>query len=503
MKIEEAQRAPEKTSARGPNITALSAARAIWDWLWHFFSNVKVALILILVVTGLTLVGTLLVQVPADVAVDPGQHAAWLANVRTKFGVWTTFLDRTQMFGVFRSIWFKVSLDLLIVSIAVCSLNRWKGIWRLMSKPRLKFPESYYSRGANMATVQFETKDAHVAAEAFRKAAKKQGYGVLEQSEGQDSVYLYGDKNRFGQLGTYLMHLSIILLLIGVVVGGTLGFRNSAFMIPEGSTREVGYGTGLSVELVDFTDIYYVEGPPKDFFSDVIIYDKGVEVKKGTVRVNEPVGYKGIRLHQSFFGTAATMEVKDATGTVLFNDGVPLGWSTGKKPYERPLGVFSIPDQSLTAYVVGPVKSRSADPLIGSGQMRVEVYGPDGRAPLATGILTQGQPAALNGLTFTFQREGEFTGLQVVKDPGGNIVWLASTLMVVGLAGVFYFPHRRMWAYCRTTASGTCELSMRAMSRKDLMFHNEFKSLSKEIEKAANPAPGQKKSARADGRQAG
>ena len=484
MAIEEAKKTQARPKGKSSNAPVL-AAKGVWDWLWHFFSNVKVALILILVLTGLTLVGTLLVQVPGDVASDPAQHAQWLGSIRGKFGVWTTFLDKLQLFNVFHSIWFKGSLYLLVINIAVCSLNRWKGIWTPISKPRLKFPDSYYTRGVNTATIRIDAKNVQSAADVFRKTSKKHGFRILEQAEGDSKVFFYADRNRFGQLGTYLFHLSIILLLIGVGVGGALGFRNNSFMVPEGSVRDVGYGTNLSVKLLTFTDEYYVEGPPKDFRSEVVVYAKGVEVKRGTIRVNQPLNVKGVRFHQSFFGTAASMQVQHTKGQVLFNDGLPMGWGIGTAPYERPMGMFSLPQQGETVYVIGPAKTREADPMIGSGQMRLEVYGPDQSRPLASSNVTQGQAITLNGLTFTFQREEAFTGLQVVKDPGGNIVWLASTLLVLGLIGVFYFPHRRVWAFCKTTATGTCEVAVRAVSRRDVTFNNEFKDFTKEVERAA------------------
>ena len=82
------------------------------------------------------------------------------------------------------------------------------------------------------------------------------------------------------------------------------------------------------MELDHFTDEYYLEGPPKDYSSELIIYDNGVEVKRGTVRVNSPMSYKGISFHQAFFGQTAVMDVKDETGASIFSAGVPLAWQT-------------------------------------------------------------------------------------------------------------------------------------------------------------------------------
>jgi cytochrome c biogenesis protein ResB len=45
--------------------------------------------------------------------------------------------------------------------------------------------------------------------------------------------------------------------------------------------------------------------------------------------------------------------------------------------------------------------------------------------------LTQGTEQEVAGLNFKFVREGWFTGLSIVKDPGVNIIWVASGLMIL------------------------------------------------------------------------
>ena len=38
-----------------------------------------------------------------------------------------------------------------------------------------------------------------------------------------------------------------------------------------------------------------------------------------------------------------------------------------------------------------------------------------------------------------------YTGLQVAKDPGVEIVWLGCFLMVIGIYIAFFMSHRRIW----------------------------------------------------------
>ena len=41
--------------------------------------------------------------------------------------------------------------------------------------------------------------------------------------------------------------------------------------------------------------------------------------------------------------------------------------------------------------------------------------------------------------------ERMYTGLQVAKDPGVEIVWLGCLLMVFGIYAAFFMSHRRIW----------------------------------------------------------
>ena len=38
-----------------------------------------------------------------------------------------------------------------------------------------------------------------------------------------------------------------------------------------------------------------------------------------------------------------------------------------------------------------------------------------------------------------------YTGLQVAKDPGVEIVWFGCILMMIGVYAAFFLSHRRIW----------------------------------------------------------
>lgn len=461
--------------------TGIQARARMWEIdiigrIWRFFTSVRLALVLILMIAAAVLAGTLLDQAPGSVIADSSAYDAWLEQARGKYGFWTDVFARLQLFNVFHTLWFRVLIGLLTANIIVCSINRWKGIWITAFRTRTRMGDAFFQHARYNAAMTARMPAAE-AAQRARRALSRAHYRVVTQPE-DGAVAIYADRYRLSRFGTYLSHLSIVLILAGTVIGGLWGFHDDAFIVAEGTTRDVGRGTGLSVELVEFTDEYDVQGPPKDFRSEIVIFKDGQEVKRGTVRVNSPMSYDGVRFFQSFFGQTAVMDVKDASGNVLFHDSVPLAWVT--RDGNRPIGSFMLPDQNLAVYVIGP-QTGEIDAMVPAGEMRVEMY-TQGSGTLATSQnLTQGTPAEMAGLDVTFVRESRFTGLQVAKDPGVKIIWIAAALMIVGLAMMFYFPSKRVWAICKDSPDGTTEVRMATTAERDFSQAKDFKTLSERV----------------------
>jgi cytochrome c biogenesis protein ResB len=51
----------------------------------------------------------------------------------------------------------------------------------------------------------------------------------------------------------------------------------------------------------------------------------------------------------------------------------------------------------------------------------------------------------VQGLEYTYLGQREFAGITVRRDPGSTIIWVATGVLLVGLALTFYLPRRRLW----------------------------------------------------------
>jgi cytochrome c biogenesis protein len=413
------------------------------DWLWRLFSSVKLALSLILVIGAMSLFGALKPEV-----------------------------------DVFHSWVFLLAGTLLMISVMVCSLNRWKSIRYSIHGGQVKQSEKFFATG-NRTEIKAVPLSPGDSSGALKRVLQKLGYRVRETSE-KESVYIAADKNRYFRLGTYVSHLSLVLFVLAYLLGGYMGFRDTNFAVAEGMVRDVGHNTGLSLELISFTDEYYPDGMPKDYRSQVVIYDNGQEVKQGLIRVNHPLVYKGTRFYQSYFGTAVQLTIS-ASGQEMFDGAIALDQVSVSQGIQRNAGAIGSPDGMMIS-VFG--SGGGTDMMIPPGNLAVQLSQND--TPVAMDLVEQGVPVDIGGLTFLYSGDSVFSGFQVSSDPTNSLIWIASVLFLVGLAMVFYFPYRQVWALSQVAKSGNSRILIRAGTGTGTASASVIEKLSREMEKELN-----------------
>jgi len=444
------------------------------DRLWSVLTSMRLALVLILVLAALALAGTILVQAPPGVVADPEARSEWLNQVRPKYGGWTGVFDALGLFAVFESIWFRLVAAALTASTLACSIRRLPGIVMTATRPHVDVADAFFEHAPHREAVILREGPA-AARRRVEATLRSHRYRVIV---GSDGATFYADRFRWVPLAGLVGHLALVVIVVGALVGATFGFRDPDFVIAEGTTAAVPGTPGMSVELLSFRDSYYANtGAPSDYASELVLYRDGAEVARQTVRVNDPLRYDGTSFYQSFYGPAASVRVADEAGTSLFAGGVPLAWSTNEG--NRRVGTFTIPERDLTVWVVGT--GGPADLVVRPGQMRVEVYRNDGSAtPVDAVSLDPNKPAVIEGLSFTFDRELQFSGLSIARDPGTPIVWLGCTLLFFGFVIRFTVPHRRIWIRIGRQG-GHSRVAFASVGRGDVSLGAEYARLIEDI----------------------
>ncbi len=290
--------------------------------VWRLLTSVRFAIGLITFLALASLIGVVIPQAPAGMRDNPVAMDVWLDSKRDTFGFATEAMDRLGLFTVFDSPWFIASLGLLVVTVSVCTANRFLPTWRNVFRPPLRVPDAFFERSKNRRSLPAGAGVAQLAAE-LRRAR----YRVVETREG-GVTYLFADRFAWAQLATFVSHLALILFLAGGLVSMVTGFEENLF-IAEGTTQPVfpvSHERQIQVEAQDVVGLFDAAGRPEDFRSTLVIYENGVEVARGDATVNDPLKYGGYRFHQAMFEpNGAALRVRDAaTGRTVYAETLAL-----------------------------------------------------------------------------------------------------------------------------------------------------------------------------------
>ncbi|MDP2950244.1 MAG: cytochrome c biogenesis protein ResB, partial [Chloroflexota bacterium] len=179
---------------------------------WRLLTNVRWAIALIGFLALASLLGVLLPQIPGSLGGDSAAVSAWLESQRGRYGVFTDALYRLGLFDIFHARWFAISLGLLVVSVSVCTANRFPPIWRTIRRPQKRVPDTYFERAHHRVAF-----GAPADAAALEAVLRRRHYRVERVREGE-ATYLFADRFAWAQLGTFVSHLALILFLAGALV---------------------------------------------------------------------------------------------------------------------------------------------------------------------------------------------------------------------------------------------------------------------------------------------
>jgi len=75
-----------------------------------------------------------------------------------------------------------------------------------------------------------------------------------------------------------------------------------------------------------------------------------------------------------------------------------------------------------------------------------------------------------------------YTGLQLAEDPGMNVVWVGSAILVFGLCIMLYISHRKVWVVLEPASKGVRIRVAGLSNRNTMAFEGEFNAFLRELE---------------------
>jgi cytochrome c biogenesis protein len=449
--------------------------------IWKFFSSVKLTVALLIMLAGVSIIGT----------VVPQQEGA-VEYARSLSPQMLRIYSALDLFDMYHSLWFRLMMGFLALNLIICSLDRFPGAMkRFRALPRPDRDKPYKNLSARYTfRAQAGVTDASSSVARLLEGSFKR----IQKHITRDTHYFYGDKGRFSHFGVYFVHLSVLLILVGALAGSFFGFE-AYVNIQEG--EKTGIVTlrkkmtplklGFEVRLDQFFVDFYETGAPKEYRSELTFIEKGKEVKKGSLLVNHPIQFRGITFYQSSYGKVP------GKGVHLKITRNAEGREKKKFVVERDKAV-SLPGgegQFQVVHVRGDIMNMGPAVLIAVRPKNGEVKQfwifqnyeiAKKRLPKPMLRSPKFDPSSFKPYTFFLDGVdmGYYSGLQVNRDPGVPLVWAGCFLMVAGFFVTFFTSHIRTWVRISSEKGEAVRISIAGRSNKNPV------GLERELERLTN-----------------
>ncbi|MFF7406489.1 cytochrome c biogenesis protein ResB [Streptomyces murinus] len=481
-------------------------------WFWRQLTSMRIALLLLLMLSLAAIPGSLIPQSGADInkVADFQQAHKTLAPIYDKLG----------LFHVYSSVWFSAIYILLFISLIGCIVPRaWQFIGQLRGRPpgapkRLTRLPAY--------TTWRTTAEPEEVRAAALKLLKRRRFRA--HTEG-DAVT--AEKGYLRELGNLVFHIALIVLLVSFAWGqmyksdGTKlmvegdGFSNALPMYDDMKSGSLFRSDDLvpfSFDLKKFTGTYESSGPNRGTprtFQATIDYSVGAYGKRKTttIKVNEPLHIGDSKVYLVSHGYAPVVTVRDGKGKVVYQDAVPLlpldgnvtsnGVVKVMDGYKDPQGkseqlgfqAFFVPTFDPKSGTMMSQFPALLNPLLAvnayHGDLGVDAGIPqsvyqldtshmkafkDGKGQLLKKLLKPGDTMKLpNGAgSITFEKDvKQWAGFEIVQEPGSIWALTGALAAIFGLAASLFIQRRRVWVRAVRGADGVTVVEMAGLGRSE------------------------------------
>lgn len=383
--------------------------------------------------------------------------------------------------GVYHSVWFTALLGLMAFDVVACKLrkgaplihgvpqrNEERSVHRLFSSSRFR---------ETVSTIL----PPPVAETAVRDWLGDIGVGfrvvAVRTGDREHATGFFAAKHRLQRWGDLILHVSIVIVLAGGLMGALYGF-DEMLPIPVGQTVRLKHRP-VDVTLDDFDIEYYRSGEVSRYTSQLTVRENGAVLGRKRVRVNDPLDIDRLRFYQASWGItpnfrSAVLRLGGRDVVVRPGEPVRLGGSLSVRA-----------NHIVPTFEITP-----------EGRVHVADYHGNNPA-LQLDFLEDGQPKASLWILYrrpeAYRIDGDrvvraapppfqwvafdpvlFSGIQVGYDPGAPLFWFGAILLMAGLCGHFYLHLRRLRVVILPKDGGSEILIGGWNSRTPVDFESEF-----------------------------
>ena len=263
---------------------------------FRFVADLRFSIFILLLISFFSIAGTVIEQ---DQSIEIYKENYPFTNPVFGFLTW----DRILLFGfdhMYKTWWFFLLIFLFGLSLISCTFLQQLPSLKIARRCQFFRKKSQFDRLKNFTTLN------NLKSLSFNKILsriKKGQYSIFQQ---KNIVYCY--KGLTGRIAPILVHLSMILVLVGTIIGSLFGFKAQE-MVPKTENFHIqnvltnGQLTiipSTSSRINDFWITYTKNKSVSQFYSDIsILNSQGNETQRKTISVNYPLIYNNIYYYQT------------------------------------------------------------------------------------------------------------------------------------------------------------------------------------------------------------
>ena len=498
----------EESAASMPAMGVIGWAR----WFWRQLTSMRVALILLFLLSLGAIPGSLIPQNSVD--------ELKVQTFKEAHTTVTPIYEKLQLFDVYSSVWFSAIYILLFISLIGCIVPRtWQFVGQLRGRPP-------GAPGRLTRLPAYTTWRTEAEPEQVREAA----LGLLKGRRFRAHVVgnaVAAEKGYLRETGNLVFHIALIVMLVAFATGQLFKSEGGKLIVEGGGfantlTQYDDFKSGSQFSTEDlepfgftldkFTGTYEKNGPQRGTprtFEAAVSYAEGTGPdKKAVIRVNEPLRVGESKVYLIAHGYAPVVTVRDGRGKVVMREAVPLLpidnniTSTGavkvmdgyrdKNGKKEQLGfqAFFVP----TFAGAGKGSMFSQFPALDfpvmaitgfHGDLRVNSGLPQNVYQLDKSKMTQFKDKDGNKLaqrllpgetmtlpdgagSITFEKDvKEWASFQISQQPGNGLALAGAIAAIAGLSGSLFIQRRRVWVRAVQGKDGVTVVEMAGLGRSE------------------------------------
>ena len=453
--------------------------------IWKFFTSVKLTIVLLLTLAATSIIGTLIPQNES-----PARYVQAFGEPLYRL------FDILDLFDMYHSWWFQLLVLLLTLNVVICSLDRLSATWKIVFVKNPRFNLTRFRDLKNKVQLNHPQPVDTVIDLVDQILTRSFGYRRQEKTD--DGIVFFAERWRWTRLGVYVVHTSVVLLLIGSLIGSLFGFEGyvniaegeAAGTIQLRNTNKP-FPLGFEIRCDDFNVSFYNTGMPKEFRSSLTILEQGQPVIQKDIIVNDPLRYRGINIFQSSYGelpptvrkAAAPDEItltfvskdtgKEYSQKARIGQEIQLPEDLGRFVLKEFKTNYNFRGRDLGAALTGMLTQKDGAAVEVILPLRFPSF--DRMSPMFNPQRNDAVFISVSDMQSSAESVGKryYTGLQVTKDPGVWVVYSGFILMLIGCMITFFMSHQRICIEVaqsgkksRIMVSGTANKNKLGMQRK-------------------------------------